>query len=60
MENEHELKQVTSISIDPELQERIKWEAKWRGISRSEFIRDAIKVYLAALEKQGKAAPGRG
>jgi metal-responsive CopG/Arc/MetJ family transcriptional regulator len=52
-------KQIISISIDPDLQERIKWEAKWRGISRSEFVRDAVKVYLVALQKQGQAAPER-
>lgn len=50
---------ITSISIDTELLETIKWEAKWRGISRSEFVRDAVNVYLKALRKQGQAAPDK-
>jgi len=57
MEQPNETMTITSISIDNELLETIKWEAKWRGISRSEFVRDAVHVYLKALKKQGKAAP---
>jgi len=57
MSDNKETMTITSISIDRDLLETIKWEAKWRGISRSEFVRDAVHVYLKALKKQGKSAP---
>ena len=46
---------ITSICLPREMQDRIKREAKWRGKSRSEFIRDDIQAYCRALDKQGKA-----
>lgn len=48
---------IISLCMPPQMQDRIRREAKWRGKSRSEFVRDAITAYFRALDKQGKASP---
>ena len=48
---------IISLCMPAQMQDRIRREAKWRGKSRSEFVRDAIQAYCRALDKQGKASP---
>lgn len=42
---------IMSLSIEPELQERIKQEAKEEGVSASKFVRNLVQKYVVDREK---------
>ena len=50
-------KHVMSIAICDGLHDRIKREARWRQLSRSELVRKSLMIYFDLLDRNGKAAP---
>lgn len=46
----------TAVSISLPIEERAKWHlyADKKNISLSEFVRQAVRVYMTLMDKQGK------